>query len=89
LPDLFGGRLAYVLPGTAAGVIDAIEDVPENLRYVAAIGIRPGARVNVTVFGLLARQVTVMNAAGRHAISIEQPRLSTVDPEATAKPQSV
>ncbi len=69
-------------------MIDVIEDVPEMLRYLNAIRIRPGARVDVSECGPLGGTVTATNARGRRAISVEPARLITVEPEATAKLQT-
>jgi Fe2+ transport system protein FeoA len=86
-PDRPGVKLADLLPGAAARVIDVIEDVPEMLRYLDSIGMRPGAEIDVVECGPLGGPITVTNARGRHAISIELARLITVVPEATAKLQ--
>jgi DtxR family Mn-dependent transcriptional regulator len=84
-PDRSGMKLADLAPGAAARVVDVIEDVPEMLRYLDSIGMRPGAQIDVVEHGPLGGPVTVSNARGRHAISLELARLITVVPEATAK----
>jgi Fe2+ transport system protein FeoA len=58
------------------------------LRYLDSIGMRPGVEVDVIECGPLGGPVTVTNARGRHAISIELARLITVVPEATATLQT-
>ena len=81
-------KLAEVPPGGAARVLDVMEDVPEMLRYLDSIGMRPGAEIDIVEHGPLGGPVTVSNARGRHAISLELARLITVLPEATAKLQT-
>jgi DtxR family Mn-dependent transcriptional regulator len=83
-PDRIGVKLAELVPGTSARVLDVIEDVPEMLRYLDSIGMRPGAEIDVTARGPLGGPITVSNVRGSHAISIELARLITVQPEASA-----
>lgn len=83
-PERTGVKLAELLPGASARVVDVIEDVPEMLRYLDQIGVRPGAAIDVAERGPLGGPVTIENAGGRHAISLELARLITVQPEATA-----
>jgi DtxR family Mn-dependent transcriptional regulator len=87
-PDRPGVKLAQLVPGDAARIIDVIEDIPEMLRYLDTIGMRPGAAVDVVECAPLSGPLTITNERGRHAISIELARLITVVPEATAKLQT-
>jgi DtxR family Mn-dependent transcriptional regulator len=87
-PERPGMKLAHLQPGAVARIVEVIEDVPEMLRYLDSIGMRPGAEVDVVEYGPLGGPVTVANARGRHAISIELARLITVVPEASAKLQT-
>jgi len=87
-PTRYGVKLADIAVGSSARVIDVIEDVPEMLRYLDSIGMRPGEDVDVVERGPLGGPVTVTNARGRHAISVELARLITVQPEATANLRS-
>ncbi|GAC1406231.1 MAG: metal-dependent transcriptional regulator [Candidatus Velthaea sp.] len=87
-PERAGVKLAELQAGASARVIDVIEDVPEMLRYLDSIGMRPGEDVDVVERGPLGGPVTVTNARGRHAISLELARLITVQPEATANLRS-
>jgi DtxR family Mn-dependent transcriptional regulator len=87
-PHRPGVKLAELQPGASARIIDVIEDVPEMLRYLDSIGMRPGAEIDVVDCAPLGGPLTVINARGRHAISIELARLITVIPEATAKLQT-
>jgi DtxR family Mn-dependent transcriptional regulator len=83
-----GVKLAGLRPGAAARIIDVTEDLPEMLRYLDSIGMRPGAEIDVVECGPLGGPMTVTNARGRHAISLELARLITVEPEATATLQT-
>src|SRR5664279_2941462 len=87
-PHRSGVKLAEVPPGGAARVLDVMEDVPEMLRYLDSIGMRPGAEIEIVEHGPLGGPVTVSNARGRHAISLELARLITVLPEASATLQT-
>ena len=87
-PDRPVVKLAKLLPGDAARIVDVTEDIPEMLRYLDSIGMRPGAEIDVVECGPLGGPLTVINARGRHAISIELARLITVAPEASAKLQT-
>ncbi|MFN2460549.1 MAG: metal-dependent transcriptional regulator [Candidatus Velthaea sp.] len=83
-PARAGVKLAELSAGSSARVIDVIEDVPEMLRYLDSIGLRPGAEIDVAERAPLGGPITVTNTRGRHAISLELARLITVQPEATA-----
>lgn len=87
-PLRLGVKLAEVPPGAVARVLDVIEDVPEMLRYLDSIGLRPGAEIEVVEHGPLGGPVTITNVRGRHAISLELARLITVAPQAAAKLQT-
>ena len=46
-PDRIDHKLADVHAGLSARIVDVAEDVPEMLRFLDEIGIRPGAMVDV------------------------------------------
>lgn len=77
-------RLAGATPGTSVRIIEVIEDVPETLRYLDRIGLRPGTTVDVVEKGPLGGPVTVESPAGRAAISLELAQLIAVSAEASS-----
>jgi DtxR family Mn-dependent transcriptional regulator len=79
-----GDKLASLDSGASACILDVIEDVPEMLRYLDSIGVRPGTAVDVIARAPLGGPITIENARGRHAISLELARQITVAPETTA-----
>lgn len=87
-PVRAGVKLAELNTGAAARILDVIENVPEMLRYLDSIGMRPGEAIDVVERGPLGGPITVTNARGRHAISLELARLITVQPETAAHLQS-
>ena len=76
-------RLADAQAGSHARILEVIEDVPETLRYLDRIGLRPGAVIDVVERGPLGGPITIEGVAGRHAISIELARLIAVSTEAS------
>jgi DtxR family Mn-dependent transcriptional regulator len=83
-PERTGVKLADLATGASARVVDVIEDIPEMLRYLDSIGLRPGEEIDILERAPLGGPITVTTARGKHAISIELARLITVAPEATA-----
>jgi DtxR family Mn-dependent transcriptional regulator len=73
-----GLPLAQVESGAAALVHGVTEEVPEILRYLAQIGIRPGIGVIVVEKAPLGGPVTIDIGGTRHAISLELARMITV-----------
>jgi DtxR family Mn-dependent transcriptional regulator len=74
-------RLADAEPGTTVRIVEVVEDVPETLRFLDQIGVRPGATVDVVERGPLGGPVTVESPSGRHALSIELARLIAIATE--------
>jgi DtxR family Mn-dependent transcriptional regulator len=83
-PSRINNKLADVQAGLSARIVDVAEDVPEMLRFLDTIGIRPGAMVDVEAHGPLGGPVTLSGPSGRHAISLELARLISVDPGETS-----
>jgi len=74
-------RLAQLDVGSETTVYGVTEDVPEILRYLATVGLRPGAHVTVFEKAPLGGPLTVGVGGKRHAISLELARMITVLPE--------
>jgi len=70
--------LAQVQAGAAATVYGVTEGVPEILRHLGDVGLRPGAEVSVIEKAPLGGPVTVEVNGKRHAISLELARMVTV-----------
>jgi DtxR family Mn-dependent transcriptional regulator len=79
-----GVPLAQLDAETTANVYGVTEDVPEILRYLAEVGLRPGARVRVLEKGPLGGPITIDVNDKRHAISLELARMITVLPDGDA-----
>ncbi|MGH7708019.1 MAG: metal-dependent transcriptional regulator [Vulcanimicrobiaceae bacterium] len=77
-PPRPGVPLARLPAGAGAVVHGVTEEVPEILRYLAEVGLRPGARVVVFAKAPLGGPVTVEIGSARHAISLELARMVTV-----------
>ena len=77
-----GVALSQLAPGDAARVHGVTEEISEILRYLAEIGLRPGASVRVLEKAPLGGPVTLRVGDARHAISLELARMVTVLPEA-------
>lgn len=78
-PDRAERKLADVEAGRTIRVLDVAEDVPELLRFLGEIGLRPGAIVEVAARGPLGGPLTIVAPNGRHAISLELARLISID----------
>jgi DtxR family Mn-dependent transcriptional regulator len=68
--------------------VDVTEDLPEMLRYLDSIGLRPGAPIDVVERAPLGGPVTIVVGGKQHAISLELARLITVEPEVAATRRS-
>jgi DtxR family Mn-dependent transcriptional regulator len=80
-PPRPGIPLAQLDVGSETTVYGVTEDVPEILRYLAEVGLRPGAHVTVFEKAPLGGPLTVGVGGKRHAISLELARMITVLPE--------
>jgi DtxR family Mn-dependent transcriptional regulator len=80
-PPRPGIPLAQLDVGSETTVYGVTEDVPEILRYLADVGLRPGAHVTVFEKAPLGGPLTVGVGGKRHAISLELARMITVLPE--------
>jgi DtxR family Mn-dependent transcriptional regulator len=80
-PPRPGIPLAQLDVGSETTVYGVTEDVPEILRYLATVGLRPGAQVTVFEKAPLGGPLTVGVGGKRHAISLELARMITVLPE--------
>jgi DtxR family Mn-dependent transcriptional regulator len=80
-PPRPGIPLAQLDVGSETTVYGVTEDVPEILRYLATVGLRPGAHVTVFEKAPLGGPLTVGVGGKRHAISLELARMITVLPE--------
>jgi DtxR family Mn-dependent transcriptional regulator len=87
-PPHAGVKLADLEAGAVARVVDVIENVPEMLRFLDQIGLRPGESIDIIEREPLGGTITVENPRGRHAISLELARLITVSPIHAATLQS-
>jgi DtxR family Mn-dependent transcriptional regulator len=77
-PLRVAARLSDAQPGARVRIVEVVEDVPETLRYLDRIGLRPGATVDVVERGPMGGPITVEGASGRTAISIELARLIAI-----------
>ena len=71
-------KLADVEQGRTVRVVDVAEDLPEMLRFLDEIGVRPGSTVEVALKGPMGGPLTLSTSGGRHAISMELARLISV-----------
>lgn len=78
VPERTGVPLAQVERGRVAVVAGVTDEVPEILRYLGEIGMRPGAGVRIVEKAPLGGPVTVEIAGKRHAISLELARMVMV-----------
>jgi DtxR family transcriptional regulator, Mn-dependent transcriptional regulator len=74
-----GIPLAQVEAGENATVSGVTEQMPEILRYLGQVGLRPGARVRVEEKAPLGGPLTIDVAGERHAISLELARMVMVE----------
>jgi len=70
--------LAQIPAGEGATVYGVTEEVPEILRHLGDIGLRPGAKVKVLEKAPLGGPVTIDVNGVHHAISLELARMITV-----------
>jgi DtxR family transcriptional regulator, Mn-dependent transcriptional regulator len=77
-PKRVGMPLAQIEAGCQTAVVGVTEEVPEILRYLGQVGLRPGAKVNVIEKAPLGGPLTVEVENGRHAISLELARMVMV-----------
>ncbi|MDQ6933256.1 MAG: metal-dependent transcriptional regulator [Candidatus Eremiobacteraeota bacterium] len=83
-PIPVGIPLAQVDAGERAVVYGVTKEVPEILRYLAEVGLRPGAPVEVFEKAPLGGPITVGVNQERHAISLELAGMVTVVNEGVA-----
>lgn len=77
-PVRVGMPLAQIESGGGAVVHGVTEEVPEILRYLAEIGLRPGVSVSVAEKAPLGGPMTIRVNGATHAISLELARMITV-----------
>jgi DtxR family transcriptional regulator, Mn-dependent transcriptional regulator len=77
-PPTTGEPLAQVAAGTRSRVESVTEELPEILRYLADIGVRPGVEVSVVQKAPLGGPITIAVNGGTHAISLELAGMITV-----------
>lgn len=77
-PERIGAPLAQLEVDTPAHVHGVTEEVPEILRYLGEIGLRPGVDVTILEKAPLGGPLTVMVDGKQHAISLELARMITV-----------
>ncbi|MBV8374974.1 MAG: metal-dependent transcriptional regulator [Candidatus Eremiobacteraeota bacterium] len=77
-PVRLGLPLAQVEPQTAATISGVTEQVPEMLRYLGEVGLRPGVVVRVVDKAPLGGPVTIEIDGRRQAISLELARMVMV-----------
>jgi DtxR family Mn-dependent transcriptional regulator len=73
-PVRSGVPLAQVEPGKRVTVSGVTEQMPEMLRYLEQVGLRPGASLRVVEKAPLGGPVTIEVHGERHAISLELAR---------------
>jgi DtxR family transcriptional regulator, Mn-dependent transcriptional regulator len=79
-PPRPGVPLAQIEVGDRALVHGVTDEVPEILRYLSEVGLRPGANVDVMAKAPLGGPVTVEVEGKHHAISLELARMVIVLP---------
>jgi DtxR family transcriptional regulator, Mn-dependent transcriptional regulator len=77
-PPGIGEPLAQVPTGTRARVESVTEELPEILRYLAEIGLRPGVEIAIVQKAPLGGPITVAVNGAQHAISLELAAMITV-----------
>jgi DtxR family transcriptional regulator, Mn-dependent transcriptional regulator len=77
-PERIGVPLAQIEVGSHAEIHGVTEEVPEILRYLGEIGMRPGVGVEIIEKAPLGGPLTVSIGTERHAISLELARMITV-----------
>jgi DtxR family Mn-dependent transcriptional regulator len=78
-PVRSGIPLAQIDEGSRAVVSGVTDEVPEILRYLGEVGLRPGARVCIVEKAPLGGPVTIEIGEERHAISLELARMVIVE----------
>jgi DtxR family Mn-dependent transcriptional regulator len=73
-PVRTGIPLAQVEPGKRVTVSGVTEQMPEILRYLGQVGLRPGVKLRVIEKAPLGGPITIEVAGERHAISLELAR---------------
>ena len=84
-----GVALASLSVGDSARVHGVTEEISEILRYLAEIGLRPGADIELIEKAPLGGPVTVRIGERRHAISLELARMVVVLPKAAAETEEL
>jgi len=77
-PPTTGEPLAQVPAGARLRVACVTEELPEILRYLAGIGVRPGVEISVVQKAPLGGPITIAVNGGQHAISLELAGMITV-----------
>jgi DtxR family Mn-dependent transcriptional regulator len=75
--------LAQIDEGRRAVVSGVTDEVPEILRYLGEVGLRPGAPVRIVEKAPLGGPVTIEIGNERHAISLELARMVMVANDGT------
>jgi DtxR family transcriptional regulator, Mn-dependent transcriptional regulator len=83
-PEQTGEPLAQIESGATATVCGVTEALPEMLRYLGEIGLRPGAQVRVIEKAPLGGPVTIEVAGNRVAVSLELARMVLVTQKTVA-----
>jgi len=78
-PERIGVKLADLDVGASVRIVDVAEDIPELLRFLDQIGVRPGAVVDIVARAPLGGPFTLVGPSGRHAVSLELARLISVE----------
>ncbi|MHB8145539.1 MAG: FeoA family protein, partial [Vulcanimicrobiaceae bacterium] len=73
-----GAPLAQLGEGATAVVHGVTDEVPEILKHLSAIGLRPGTTIHVREKAPLGGPITIDVGDERHAISLELARMVTV-----------
>jgi DtxR family Mn-dependent transcriptional regulator len=84
-PEPIGEPLAQLDPGGSATMCGVTEVLPEMLRYLGEIGLRPGTHVRVTEKAPLGGPVTIEIAGKSVAVSLELARMVLVTQEAAIR----
>jgi DtxR family Mn-dependent transcriptional regulator len=78
-PIRSGIPLAQLDAGERATVSSVTEELPEILKYLGDMGVRPGATIAIAAKAPLGGPITVTIAGNEHPISVELARMVTVD----------
>jgi DtxR family Mn-dependent transcriptional regulator len=84
-PERPGVPLSQMMAGDVSRVHGVTEELSEMLRYLAEIGLRPGADVSVIEKAPLGGPITIRIDGKQHAISLELARMITVIPSEAAE----